>query len=91
MVREAVVKEVSTLGFEELQTVVRANSSEMNAFFKSAGKLVPEKTVLQNYKELITRIMNGTGGAPASKATETAMRVQSQRLDMINKALETFK
>ncbi|MDP9959166.1 hypothetical protein [Chryseobacterium lathyri] len=30
----------------------------------------------------------GTGGAPAGKATETALKVQVQRLEMINKALK---
>jgi len=79
------------LGFEELQALVRSNSAEMNAFFKSGGEVVPDKAILQNYKELITRIINGTGGAPASKATEKAIEVQSQRLEMINKALESLK
>ena len=63
----------------------------MNAFFKSGGEVIPNKTVLENYKELITRILNGTGGSPASKITETASRVQSERLELINKALESFK
>lgn len=79
------------IGFEELQAIVRSNSTEMNAFFKSGGEIVPDKAILQTYKDLITRIINGTGGAPASKATETAIKVQTQRLEMINKALESLK
>lgn len=63
----------------------------MNAFFKSGGAQVASKEGLQAYKELAVRILNGTGSAPASKLTETALKVQSQRLEMINKALETIK
>jgi RHS repeat-associated protein len=82
---------LSKLAFADLQTLVRSSSTEMNAFFKSGGEVIPEKSVLQAYKELTVRILNGTGGAPASKATETAIRVQSQRLKMINDALKTLK
>jgi len=82
---------LSKIGFADLQALVRSSSTEMNAFFKSGGEVVPEKAVLQAYKELTVRILKGTGGAPASKATETAIRVQSQRLTMINDVLKTLK
>ena len=79
------------LGFKELQTLTKTYSGEMNAFFKSGGTQVASKEGLQAYKELATRILNGTGGAPASKLTETALKVQTQRIEMINKALQNFK
>lgn len=61
------------MGFKELQALVRSTSSEMNAFFKSGGTVIPDKAILQNYKELTIRILNGSGGAPASKLTETSL------------------
>ncbi|WP_317207569.1 RHS repeat domain-containing protein [Chryseobacterium indicum] len=82
------VNNLKKIGFKELQTVVKSYSAEMNAFFKSGGKEIVSKKALQAYKELATRIVNGTGGAPAEKATETAVKVQVQRLEMINKALK---
>ena len=63
----------------------------MNVFFKSGGKVVPDKQSLLNYKKLTTRILNGTNGAPSSKLTEISLKVQSQRLELINKTLENLK
>jgi RHS repeat-associated protein len=88
---ESLANSLDQLSFRELQALVRSNSAEMNTFFKSGGKVIPEKAILQNYKELTTRILNGTGGAPASKLTEVSFQVQSQRLDVINKALKINK
>jgi uncharacterized protein RhaS with RHS repeats len=82
------INNLKKIGFKELQVVVKGYSTEMNAFFKSGGKEIVSKKALQAYKELATRIVNGTGGAPAGKATETALKVQIQRLEMINKALK---
>ncbi|MFP8892164.1 MULTISPECIES: DUF6443 domain-containing protein [Chryseobacterium] len=82
------VHNLKKIGFKELQVVVKGYSTEMNVFFKSGGKEMVSKKALQAYKELATRIINGTGGAPAGKATETALKVQVQRLEMINKALK---
>jgi hypothetical protein len=79
------------LGFKELQTLTKTYSAEMNAFFKSGGTQAASKEGLQAYQELATRILNGTGGAPASKLTETALKVQTQRLEMINKAIQNIK
>lgn len=88
---KAVAKGVGQLGFKEVQALTKTYSTELNAFFKSGGTKMASKEALLSYKELTTRILNGTGGAPATKLTETALKVQSQRLEMINKALETFK
>lgn len=82
------VNNLKKLGFKELQVVVKGYHPEMNTFFRSGGKEAVSSKALQAYKELATRIVNGTGGAPASKATETALRVQIQRIEMINKALK---
>lgn len=46
---------------------------------------------LQSYKELAKRIVNGSGGAPITKMSEAALKIQSERLEMVTKALETFK
>nr|WP_315029437.1 RHS repeat-associated core domain-containing protein [uncultured Chryseobacterium sp.] len=82
------VNNLKKIGFKELQVTVKGYSTEMNAFFKSGGKEIVSKKALQAYKELATRIVNGTGGAPTGKATETALKIQTQRLEMINKALK---
>lgn len=66
-------KGVGQLGFKELQTLTKTYSSELNAFFKSGGSQMASKDALLAYKELATRILNGTGGAPATKVTETAL------------------
>ncbi|WP_437921158.1 RHS repeat domain-containing protein [Sphingobacterium sp. LRF_L2] len=79
---------VGQLGFKEVQALTKTYSTELNTFFKSGGTKIASKDALLSYKELATRILNGTGGAPATKLTETALKVQSQRLEMINKALE---
>jgi len=79
------------MGFKALQSLTKTHFTELNAFFKSGGREMASKAVPQSYKELATRILNGTGGAPATKLTETALKVQSQRLEMINKALKTLK
>lgn len=60
----------------------------MNKFFDSGGKTIPDKAVLETYKELTVRVLNGTGGSPARKTPETAIKVQTERLEMINKALQ---
>ena len=49
------------------------------------------KEALEAYKELAARIVNRTGGVPASKITETSVKVQSERLEMIIKALKEIK
>ncbi|RXM50629.1 hypothetical protein BOQ64_17975 [Chryseobacterium sp. CH25] len=82
------INNLKKIGFKELQVTVKGYSTEMNAFFKSGGKEIVSKKALQAYKELATRIVNGTGGAPVGKATETALKIQTQRLEMINKALK---
>ncbi|WP_294308853.1 RHS repeat-associated core domain-containing protein, partial [uncultured Chryseobacterium sp.] len=82
------INNLKKLGFKELQVTVKSYSTEMNAFFKSGGKEIVSKKALQAYKELATRIVNGTGGAPVGKASETALKIQTQRLEMINKALK---
>jgi hypothetical protein len=63
----------------------------MNDFFKSNGKIVPKKEILESYKELTTRILNNSEGTRTTQASETAVRVQTERLQLINKALENIK
>jgi len=82
------INNLKKLGFKELQVTVKGYSAEMNAFFKSGGKEIVSKKALQAYKELATRIVNGAGGAPAGKITETSLKIQTQRLEMINKVLK---
>ncbi len=77
--------------FGELQALTKTYSTELNTFFKSGGSEMASREALQAYKELATRILNGTGGTPATKLTETALKVQSQRLEMINRALEILR
>jgi RHS repeat-associated protein len=77
--------------FKDLQGVVRSYSKEMNDFFKSNGKIVPKKEILESYKELTTRILNNSEGTRTTQASETAVRVQTERLQLINKALENIK
>lgn len=80
--------QLKNMSFEDLQGVVKLNASEMNSFFKSDGMKIPSKDALLSYKELSTRIVNQTGGAPATKASPKAIKVQTQRIEMINKALK---
>ncbi|MCF0075688.1 FG-GAP-like repeat-containing protein [Dyadobacter sp. CY261] len=82
---------IRQLGFKELQTLTKTFSPEMNTFFKSEGAATVSRRALLTYKELTVRILNSTGGAPAAKATETAIIVQTQRLNMLNKALALFQ
>lgn len=60
----------------------------MRAFFQSGGRDKPPASTLREYKELAVRIVEGIRDAPASKATEGAIKVQSQRIKMIDKALK---
>jgi hypothetical protein len=85
------VKGLGHLGFKEIQGLTKTYSTELNSFFKSGGSQMASKDALLSYKELAIRILNGTGGAPATKLTETALKAQTQRLEIINKALETLK
>jgi RHS repeat-associated protein len=82
---------LKSLSFSELQTVVKKSSDAMNAYFKSKGKTIPKKEQLEAYKELSERIIQGTGGAPASKASTKAIEIQSQRLEMINETLKSIQ
>ncbi|WP_333625493.1 DUF6443 domain-containing protein [Sphingobacterium siyangense] len=82
---------LTKIEFKELQTLVKFSSKEMNAFFSSGGKIIPNKGVLEAYKELSIRIIKGIRGAPAAKASETALKVQGERLELINKVLEKLK
>ena len=79
---------LSSRTFKELQILTKASKTEMNTFFKSGGKIVPSTSILKTYRELAYRIVNDTGGVPASKITETSVRIQSQRLQMINSVLK---
>lgn len=79
------------VGFKDLQATVRSYAKEMNEFFKSGGNNLPSNTALESYKDLATRILNGTGGAPVAKASKVALEIQQQRLDLINKALKSLK
>lgn len=83
-------KSLSTMKFSELQDLVKTYSTEMNAFFKSGGTQVASKEALQAYKELATRMLNGTGGA-YQRVTETAAKLHTERIEMINKALQQLK
>jgi len=83
-------KGVSNIGFKELQALVRADSKAMDAFFKSKGSVVPSKEALLNYKELATRMLNGTGGA-YQRVTEAAAKLHTERIEMINDALKSLK
>jgi RHS repeat-associated protein len=87
---KSAAKEVSQMGFKELQTLTRTYSTEMNAFFKSGGTQVASKEALQAYKELATRMLNNTGGA-YQRVTEAAAKLHTQRIELINKALEGLK
>lgn len=83
-------KAISNIGYTELQALVRADSKVMNAFFKSKGSVVPSKEALLNYKELATRMLNGTGGA-YQRVTEAAAKLHTERIEMINNALKSLK
>jgi RHS repeat-associated protein len=82
---------LKTLSFSELQTLVKKSSDAMNAYFKSKGKTIPTKEQLEAYKELSERIIQGTRGAPASKASTKGLEVQTQRLEMINETLKLIQ
>jgi len=79
----------ATMEYRTLQTFIKKYSGEMNDFFKSGGTKRVPKDVLLAYKELIIRYLGETGGA-YQKINATAMRVQSERLNLIIKALRTL-
>jgi hypothetical protein len=85
------VSALADVSFSEIQAMNKAASTEMNAFFKSKGTVVPPKSVLEAYKELTERILTLSGGAPAGKLTTTSMSVQYERLKMINEALKAME
>lgn len=82
---------LKSLSFTELQSLVKKSSDAMNSYFKSKGKTVPTKEQLEAYKELSERIIQGTGGAPAAKASAKAVEVQTQRIEMINQTLKLMQ
>ncbi|MEM7373487.1 MAG: hypothetical protein AAF587_32975, partial [Bacteroidota bacterium] len=78
---------LNEIAFTKLQKIVRSQSDEMNAYFKSGGNKVPSRKALLAYKELTERILYQRGGAPAKKLTKVSKRVQTQRLILINRTL----
>ncbi|MCD9019845.1 LamG-like jellyroll fold domain-containing protein, partial [Parachryseolinea silvisoli] len=80
-----------TYTFKDIQTMSGAYAAEMRAFFSSGGRLVPTKDALIAYRELAHRILTQTGGAPATKLSETALKVQAERLDLVTKILNALK
>ena len=76
------------MGFEELQTLTKTYSNEMNAFFKSGGTQVASKEALQAYKELATRYVTGK---TKKRVTKDAALEQTRRIELINKALGGLK
>jgi RHS repeat-associated protein len=77
------------MGFKDLQALTKTHSKELNAFFKSGGKGNIAKEALQSYKELATRMVNGTGGA-YQKVTAEAAKLHMERIEMINNALKNM-
>ena len=77
---------LSKMSFEHLQSLTKTHSKEMNAFFQSGGSQVASREALLSYRELATRMLNKTGGA-YQRVTEKAANLHTERIEMINKAL----
>lgn len=75
---------------EELQTLAKANSKDMNVFFQSKGTQSTVKEVLLAYRELAKRMIEGSGGS-YQKMTKKSVELQMRRIEMINKALKKIE
>jgi|GEM_PF-5140728 len=80
--------QLAKLEFKILQKFQSFYTKELDLFFKSKGKEMISKEAALTYRELATRIVNQTGGAPTSKLTEKALQVQTERIQMIDEALK---
>lgn len=81
---------VKKLSFEELQVLSRKYSDELNRFFNTNGIIVPKDEALLIYKEMAERILSQSRGA-YQKVTETVLKVQTERIQLIEEALNWFK
>lgn len=76
---------LSAIDFKRLQKLVGNDATAMNKFFREGE--VPERQVLERYKELIMRMLDKSNGA-YQRVTPEAYKVQMERLKMINDALK---
>jgi RHS repeat-associated protein len=79
---------LSRKSFSGIQKSAKEYSSQLNNFFKSGGKQVPDKKALQVYRELASRIVEGIRGSPVTKGSEKAIQVQLERIELIDKTLK---
>ncbi len=84
------MKKAAEMGFKELQKAAGRDSKAMRAFFDSGGKTSVSTQSLANYRELATRMLNKSGGS-YQRVTDTARKLHTERIQMIDEAFKLIK
>jgi|GEM_PF-5363880 len=73
------------LPYEQLQKISKVNSSELNDFFNSRGKVKASEHALRAYREMARRMLNGTF---PKRVEAGSAAMQYLRIQEINRALK---